>query len=284
MPQDQVLLTILGAVVLMNVLILAVIPLQARGRRPSLAPVGRSSGGDQRDDADARTAAAIEAYVSGISADSAGRARPPAPSEAISGRLVAVMGAAPETTAIQTWATWTDRPQADPREPSTSPPPALRVKAPDWTTTGLADAATWDRAVREASARVASFGRPVTVVMAELPHLDDVVRRLGRDIADRVVTETARLLVSESRAVDRIAWLGDARFGVLLVETDEIHACGYVGRVRAATDRWLETAGLSIRLSLGWAGAAEGGDVMAAAAIAQELMHDGAHRASVGSR
>jgi diguanylate cyclase (GGDEF)-like protein len=178
------------------------------------------------------------------------------------------------------WATWSDSPVAVVREPAAEPISAGRLSAGrlparGWSPAGLADAATWDRAVREEQARVARFGRPVTVVMAELPHLDDIARRLGHAVADRVVEETARVLVAQGRAEDRIAWLGHARFGVLLVETREAAAWDYVGRVRAAVDEWLDTAGLSIRLSLGWAGASEGGDVMTAAAIAQELLRDG---------
>ena len=140
--------------------------------------------------------------------------------------------------------------------------------------TELADTATWSRAIREESARVARFGRAVTVVMAELPRLDMVVDRFGRSVADQVATEATRLLVSESRAADRIAGLGDARFGIVLVETDERSAQGYVERVRAATDGWLQSTGLSIRLSLGWASPGEGGDVRTAAATAEQRMHD----------
>jgi GGDEF domain-containing protein len=110
--------------------------------------------------------------------------------------------------------------------------------------------------------------------MAELPQLDGLADRLGRDAAEQVVNETARLLVTEGRAADRIAWLGGARFGVLLLETEETRARGYVDRVRAAADGWLESAGLSVRLSLGWASPADGGDVMTAAASAQQRMHD----------
>jgi diguanylate cyclase (GGDEF)-like protein len=127
---------------------------------------------------------------------------------------------------------------------------------------------------------MARFGHPVTVVMAELHLLDDLADRLGRDVADRVTTETARLLVKQGRASDRLAWLGDARFGVLLPETDEVRACGYVERVRAAADGWLESAGLSVRLSLGWASPSDGGDVMAAAATAQQRMFDADRRSS----
>ncbi len=121
---------------------------------------------------------------------------------------------------------------------------------------------------------MARFGRPVTVVIAEIPDLAGVIDRLGRGVADRVVAETARLLVTKGRAADRITWLGDARFGILLAETEEIDASGYADRVRAAADGWLEAAGLSVRLSLGWASPTEGTDVLAAAAKARQRAHD----------
>jgi len=298
MRPDQVLLTILAIVVLANVLVVALIPLrtftlrrssqeeavqQPRVQQPQVqqerlqpdrpaapaipaAPVARPQAvvpsrpdpgllatGEAGDDADARAAAAIEAFVAEVSADAEGRTRVPGPSAAIPLRAV-------------------DRPEADDREPSTLPSPERHARGPEPVPAGLADPATWARALREESARVARFGRPVTVVMAELPQLDGVADRLGRDAADQVVSETARLLVTEGRAADRVAWLGGARFGVLLLETEEVRASGYVDRVRAAADGWLESAGLSVRLSFGWASPADGGDVMTAAASAQQRM------------
>lgn len=113
--------------------------------------------------------------------------------------------------------------------------------------------------------------------MAEVPRLDVMADRLGRGVADLVATEAARLLVADTRAVDRIARLGDARFGILLLETDEIAAGGYVERVRTATDRWFESAGLSVRLSFGWASPTEGGNLLGAAADAEQRMRDAGH-------
>ena len=206
-----------------------------------------------RTEEDARAAAAIEAFVADVSANAAGGARPPTPSDLIAWRREAVMAPPPQTG-----------------------------DAHDSIPAGLADASTWDRAIREESARAARFGRPVTVVMAELRNLENAADRLGREVAERVVTETGRLLVMNSRAVDRIAWLGAATFGVLLLETEESVAGGYVDRMRAAADGWLESAGLSIRLSVGWASPVAGGDVMAAAAVAQQRMHAADRRSPAG--
>jgi diguanylate cyclase (GGDEF)-like protein len=177
-----------------------------------------------------------------------------------------------------------ERPASDSRAIPSISVSAERTTGLRWIPPGLADPATWDRAIREESARMARFGHPVTVVMAELRHLDALADRVGRDAADRVTTETARLLVKQGRASDRLAWLGDAKFGVLLLETEEVRACGYVERVRAATDSWLESAGLSVRLSLGWASPTEGGDVVAAAAAAQQRMFDADRRSSSPDR
>ena len=147
----------------------------------------------------------------------------------------------------------------------------------------LADPATWSRAIGEESERVARFGHPATVVMAELPHLDRLVGAFGRGVADRVVTETARLLVSEGRESDRIAQLSEARFAILLAETDEVAAGAYVERVRAATGNWLESVGLLTRPSFGWASPGEGESVTTAAITAEERMHEASRRALLGS-
>lgn len=279
----------LGVLVVVNVLLVASIPLRTRRRRQSArqvhvqsgSPAGLTGRADPRTAEDAREVAAIEAFVTGVSANAHDRSRPPAPPSAMAGRREAVIGAAADRTVVPLRAT--EGPTADHRAPWTIPDLAQPSITPEWTLADLADPATWSRSIREESARVARFGHPVTVVIAELPRLDALADRFGRGVADRVVTEAARLLVSESRAADRIAWLGDARFGVLLLETEEIAAGGYVERVRAAANGWLESTGLSIRISLGWASPAEGGDVTGAAVAAEQRMHD-ADRGSMPER
>lgn len=306
MPLDQTLLTIVG-VVLAYMWIATRIPFPMRSQRralqpervqpglpggigmhvasmaasaPSREPVVLSSD-DPGDHETAR--AAVEAFMAELAADGPDWAAPADPDpdlpEVISRRLQAVMSLAPTTAeSAPPWATPDDPDDADDGTRSTIPAHAWGLQARG--TPRLADPATWDRSIRAESARVARFGRPVTVVVAELPHLDDVVSRLGPDVADRVVMETARLLVSAGRSVDRITWLGGARFGILLFETEEARARSYVGRVRAAADGWLQSAGLSIRLSVAWAGPAEDGDVMAALAIAEQRICEASGRSS----
>jgi len=270
MTQSEALLVILGVLVVANVVLVVSIPLRTRRRRRSAtrasllrrAAGGEIGPGDPGAAEDARVAAAIEAFVSGAETDAPDRARRPAASDPI-----------PLTRAGDL-----DAPVvADDRAPTTTPQLAPRSLTPEWSLADLADPAAWSRTIREESARVARFGHPVTVVIAELPHLDMLADRFGRGVADRVATETARLLASETRAADRIARLGDARVGVMLLETEGVAAARYIERVRTATDRWLESSGLSIRMSFGSAVAGERRDVVAAAADAEQGMHDVDH-------
>ena len=91
--------------------------------------------------------------------------------------------------------------------------------------------------LQEESARLARFGRPGHRGDRRLSDLDDVTDRLGRDVADRAVTRPRVLLVTDGRAADRLAWLGYARFGVLLLETEERDACRYVDRLPSRRGR-----------------------------------------------
>ena len=279
-PDDQLLLAVLALVIVANVLVLATLR-PARGRRRSTQHEVRAAS-VPADVGDARTVADIEAFVAEVAADAAGGIRPPSAAEVMARRREVINGAVNESTAGPPAS---DSPRlAAARAPVPPHPSSAPSSASVADLAGLVDGATWDRAVREESARAARFGRPITVVMAELPDLDDLADHLGRDVADRVVVETARLLASAGRAVDRIAWLGEARFGVLLLETEEARAPGYVDRVRATADDWLQSAGLTIRLSLGWASPADGSDVLGAATLARQRMHEAGRTSRAGRR
>ena len=255
MRQDELLLTILGVTILLNVLLVVASWLRARSLRasgwpepvvsaspprsqtrtdPSVAPFSPADRAD-----DGRVAAAVEAFVATVAPDAAGSARIPTPAEVLALRQEALGGGPAPLAPVQLRSPSSDQSVLDAR-----PPAGLA---------GLAEAATWEDLVREESARAARFGRPSMVVTATLPQLEDVAERWGRDAADRVVAEITRVLESEGRAVDRMALLGDSTFGILLPETSELGASRFAERVRAATDAWLIAAGLSVRLELAWA-------------------------------
>lgn len=278
MRQDELLLTVLGLAILLNVLLVLASWLGSRRLRRSRAsaaqappgepiplPLTPSSDADHGDpQGDRQMAAAVEAFVADVSADAAGSTRLPTPEEVLDRRDEALRSALAAMPPVHLPSA-----NAGPTEATDRAPAGYAEEA---------DAGTWERILSEESARVARFGRPSTVVTASLPHLEEVAERWGRDAADRVVAETARLLESEGRAVDHIARLGDARFGILLPETNELGASQYAERVRAAADAWLMSAGLSVRLEIGWAHVASGADADAPTSAAQPPEHKAARR------
>jgi diguanylate cyclase (GGDEF)-like protein len=117
----------------------------------------------------------------------------------------------------------------------------------------LASSTEWFAWLAEESARAARYQRPATVVLVELTWLDRLADRVGRPAADRLIAPVATTLRGHARAADQIARLSSTRFGVLLVETDEISAINYIERIRSACDLWLASGAVALRLSIGWA-------------------------------
>ena len=144
--------------------------------------------------------------------------------------------------------------------------------------TGLDNQLSWSMAITIEEARSGRYGRPVSIVIAELDGLDKLAELFGADVADKLIRPVADALRSNARAADRVARLNHTRFGVLLVETDEIRAINYVERVRSACDRWLEASAIALRLSIGWASPATDGDLKSAVRIAEDRMHREQHR------
>jgi len=138
--------------------------------------------------------------------------------------------------------------------------------------TGLDNRLAWDRAMQQENERKRRYGRPVSVVIAELYGLDALAERVGRDAADRLVPAIAEALRRYGRATDRVARVGHARFHVLLPETDEVRAINYVERVRQACDLWLESGAVSLSLSLGWASPGPDDDIETAMIMAEDRL------------
>ncbi len=125
--------------------------------------------------------------------------------------------------------------------------------------TGLDDEATWDRRVVDESARVKRYPRPVTIVRLELDGLERLTALLGDEAGDRLLRAMADTLRRLARDTDHVARLGHMGFGVLMPETSEDAATGYVDRVSRASELWLESGAIAVRLAIGWA--ATSGDV-----------------------
>jgi diguanylate cyclase (GGDEF)-like protein len=138
--------------------------------------------------------------------------------------------------------------------------------------TALLGPTDWNRLVAEEDVRHARYKRPVTVVVIELDGHDRLMAALGQLAADRVIVAVADTIRRHARKADHIARLGPSRFGVLLPETDEVAAINFVERVRQASDLWLESGAISLRLAIGWANPVVDSSVVSAQGQAVERM------------
>ncbi len=138
--------------------------------------------------------------------------------------------------------------------------------------TGLLGLPDWNRLIADEDDRHSRYKRSATVVVIELEGHDRLAAALGQLAADRVIVAVADTIHRHARKADHVARLGPSRFGVLLPETDEVAAINYVERVRQASDLWLESGAISLRLAIGWASPASGASVVGAQAQAVERM------------
>jgi diguanylate cyclase (GGDEF)-like protein len=138
--------------------------------------------------------------------------------------------------------------------------------------TGLDGRLAWEHAVRDEDARHERYRRPLAVVVVELDGLSRLSERFGTGPEERIVRAVGDALERNARGSDKVARVDQARFHVLLAETDEIAAINYVERVRLACDRWLESGAVALRLSLGWASPAGGGNIATALHVAEDRL------------
>ena len=150
--------------------------------------------------------------------------------------------------------------------------------------TGLLGPTDWNRLVADEDVRHARYHRPATVVVIELDGIDRLVKALGQLAADRVIVAVADTIQRHARKADHVARLGPSRFGVLLPETDEVAAINYVERVRQASDLWLESGAIALRLAIGWASPVVDSSVTGAQAQAIERMFGEMLRGAVRER
>ena len=142
----------------------------------------------------------------------------------------------------------------------------------------LASPSSWATWLDEEAARRARYDRPATIVLVELAGLDRLADRVGSAAADRLIPPVATTIRRYARASDRLARLEATRFGVLLVETDEVRAINYVERIRSSCDVWLAAGGVSLRLAVGWAELRPDRTVDATVREAEQRMFDDRRR------
>jgi diguanylate cyclase (GGDEF)-like protein len=128
-----------------------------------------------------------------------------------------------------------------------------RVGPPSVSMPQLAPPSYWATWLEEEAARAVRYERLATIVLVELAGLDRLADRVGVAAADRLIPPVAATIRRHARAADRLARLSATRFGVLLVETDEVSAINYIERIQSSCDVWLAAGAVSLRLSAGWA-------------------------------
>ena len=115
---------------------------------------------------------------------------------------------------------------------------------------------------------------PVSIVMADVDGLKKVNDTHGHAAGDRMLKTAATAMLDAFRSEDVLARIGGDEFAVLLPNTDEAAAKGAVDRAKncLATIE-PEPGDLPVSLSLGWATALKGGDLLAALRKADARMY-----------
>ncbi len=147
--------------------------------------------------------------------------------------------------------------------------------------TGLLNVTDWNRVVADEDVRMGRYRRPATIVLIELDGLDRLVTALGQAAADRVLAAVADTIRSHARKADQIGRLGPSRFGVVMPETNEVSAINYVERIRRASDLWLESGAIALRLAIGWASPVGDASLADAQGQALERMFVEVHRGAL---
>jgi diguanylate cyclase (GGDEF)-like protein len=99
---------------------------------------------------------------------------------------------------------------------------------------GLANRRGFDDALASEAARSLRYGRPLSLVVADLDDFKGVNDTHGHAAGDEVIRRVARVLSDNARAADLVARYGGEEFAVLLPETGAREALRLAERMRAA--------------------------------------------------
>jgi diguanylate cyclase (GGDEF)-like protein len=138
----------------------------------------------------------------------------------------------------------------------------------------------WDRIVASEEARRRRYGHAVTVAMVEIAGLRSDGSWLGQELALQVFVRAAHALAKGVRTSDYTARIGPTRFGILLIEADEISAINFIDRLRAACRAELGPDS-EIGLRTGWACPGEGETLDMAVQRAATRLDDPAYQGAV---
>jgi diguanylate cyclase (GGDEF)-like protein len=104
--------------------------------------------------------------------------------------------------------------------------------------TGLLDRAGLEERLRE----LAREGRPFSVALADLDHLNDINETFGIDQGDFALLTFASVLRSALRGDDLLARFGGEEFALVFPDTDAEHAARFLERIQFALGSALSTS------------------------------------------
>ena len=102
--------------------------------------------------------------------------------------------------------------------------------------TGIANRRHFDAALAAEVARSRRYGRPLSLLLADLDHFKRINDTLGHAAGDGAIRQFALLLSGAGRAADVVARYGGEEFALLLPETGAEEAARLAERLRAAAE------------------------------------------------
>lgn len=157
----------------------------------------------------------------------------------------------------------------------------LERQATEDSLTGIGNRRYFDSHLERESIRASSFGRPISVALADVDLFKTVNDRYTHQVGDVVLKMIAEIMRSESREIDIVARYGGEEFAFLFTETSLSESAEQAERIRSAVETfaWDKIAqGLRVTLSIGVVCSEDGGTPERLVANADSLLYLAKHR------